>query len=155
MATTKTPTTKRATKPAAKAAKPAAAKAAPKQAAAARFGPTECHAPGCDGERYLKGSLLCRDHQAAWAAGTFRLSARGYARLNAANVAAGKPVVDPATGKAATGRRKAAIAATAASTAPVADQLESELAASVKAFATPALAAKARANRASQKGSAS
>lgn len=94
----------------------------------ARFGPTECHAPGCGGERYLKGSLLCREHEAAWRAGTFRLSSRGWARLNAQKAEAAKP----AGGRA---RKPAEPKPTAAA-----------------AFATPELAAKARAKRAAQRG---
>lgn len=48
----------------------------------AKFGPTQCHAPGCHGERYITSSLLCRDHQKAWSRGEFRLSQRGWDQLN-------------------------------------------------------------------------
>jgi hypothetical protein len=145
MATTKTPTRKTPAKaPAAKApAKRQAARGkAPAKAAVsrARFGPTECHAPGCDGQRYLKGSLLCQDHQAQWAKGTFRLSQRGWDRLNASKA--------PAT----TGRGKRA--ARAAKGAPVAtsdEDLEAVLAQSASAFATPALAKAAAVKRAARR----
>lgn len=142
----KNPTRKTAPKRAAKST------AAPKAAAnrGPRFGPTDCHAPGCDGQRYLKGSLLCRDHQKAWAAGTFRLSQRGYDRLNAARVAAGqKPVGDPAAVKRAKAAAKSAPAPTPAGTTD--DELEATLAASVSRFATPELARAARAKRQGRK----
>jgi hypothetical protein len=131
--------------------KPAAASAPAAAATAARgprFGPTECHAPGCDGTRYLKNSLLCQEHEQAWRQGTFRLSARGYAKLNAANVAAGKPVIDPATAAPARGAAAKRIAAAVTADPAPADELEQQLAASVAArFATPELAAAAVAKR--------
>ena len=121
-----------------------------------RFGPTDCHAPGCDGQRYLKNSLLCQEHEQAWRRGEFRLSQRGWNRLNAERAAAGQKPINPATGKPATGAAAKKLAAAAATTTtttattPAADTLEQELAASVAAtsrFATPELAAKHAAKR--------
>jgi hypothetical protein len=124
----------------AKSAKSAATAKAP--VSRARFGPTECHAPGCDGQRYLKGSLLCRDHQAAWARGEFRLSQRGWDRLNASK------------SKAAKAPKRGTRGGTKSAPAPVAttdDELEDVLAASVARFATPALAKAAAAKRRSRR----
>lgn len=151
MATTKTPA--KSTRKSATTAKPAANATTQKASRGPRFGPTECHAPGCDGTRYLKNSLLCQEHEQAWRRGEFRLSARGWNRLNAERAAAGQKPLNPATGKPATGAAAKKLAEQAATVAtPAADNLEAELAASVAAapsrFATPELEAAAKAKRA-------